>query len=340
MIKDISLADKNAFNSSVTHPLQSFEWGQFREKTGVKVIRKAFYDSEKLIHGFQLTIHKIPHTHLTIGYLPKGFLPTKEVLEVLHIIGKENRCIFIQLEPNVKKDDVNKAFTNLLTGIFKPSSHPLFTKFTFQLDLEKSEEELLGAMHQKTRYNIRVAQKHGVSIQEETSDKAFDEFLRLNRETNLRQGFYSRPDNEFRKMKEILGLGKTNTNGLSMHLFTSTYEGKTLNAWILFIFKDTLYYPYGASSNEYRNVMSSNLIMWEVIKFGKKNGLKLFDMWGALGPNPDPNDSWMGFHKFKQGYGAQLIEFIGSYDLILNPIAYKLYALADKLRWMYLKVKR
>lgn len=326
------------YNRLVHHPLQSFEWGEFRQETGVKVIREGFKKNEKLSAAFQLTIHKIPKTNVTIGYLPKGFLPTKALLTELQRIGKENNCIFIQLEPNVKRtDDIPEVFNDKL---LRPSAHPLFTKFTFQLDLTISEEDLLARMHQKTRYNIRVAKKHNVIVQEETSDEAFNEFLKLNRETNLRQGFYSRPDSEFRKMKDIIGLGKKDTAGLSMHLFTSQYEGKRLNAWILFIFNDTLYYPYGASSSEHRNVMASNLVMWEAIKFGKEKGLKLFDMWGALGPHPDPKDSWIGFHTFKQGYGAELVEFVGSFDLIINPWLYKVYMLADKVRWLYLRARR
>ncbi len=84
---------KNAFNSIAPHPLQSYEWGEFREKTGVKVIRR----------GFQMTIHKIPYTPWTIGYLPRGGIPTKEMLEELEKIGQEEKCVFIQLEPYVKK---------------------------------------------------------------------------------------------------------------------------------------------------------------------------------------------------------------------------------------------
>src|SRR5205085_2895165 len=110
--------------------------------------------------------------------------------------------------------------------------------------------------------------------------------------------------------------------------------------WILFVFKDTLYYPYGASSSLHRNVMASNLIMWEAIKYGKSLGLKKFDMWGAMGPEPDQNDPWFGFHRFKQGYGARHVEFIGSFDLVLSPAAYQLYKIADTLRNFYLKIKK
>ena len=105
-----------------------------------------------------------------------------------------------------------------------------------------------------------------------------------------------------------------------------------LVAWILFLYKDVLYYPYGASSDQYKQTMASNLIMWEAMKWGKKHGAKLFDLWGALGPNPDPNHSWYGFHRFKEGYGGELVEFVGSYDLVINPLLYSVYNVLYPLR--------
>jgi lipid II:glycine glycyltransferase (peptidoglycan interpeptide bridge formation enzyme) len=81
-------------------------------------------------------------------------------------------------------------------------------------------------------------------------------------------------------------------------------------------------------------------MMWEAIKFGKKLGLKKFDMWGALSDNPDKNDSWYGFHRFKQGYGPEHVEFVGSFDLVINPMFYEIYKIIDKIRWVFLRIKR
>lgn len=316
-----------------THPLQSFEWEEFRKKTGVKVIQG---------NSFQLTIHPIPFIGKTIGYLPKGPLPTKSMIDELKEIGKEKRCIFIQLEPNVLKDH-KSSIINLKS--LHPSAHPLFTRYTFQLDLTKSEDELLKAMHPKTRYNIRVAQKHGVEVVEDNSDEAFEQYLKLTFETTKRQQFFAHTQQYHRIQWEtlphkIINHKSSIINQLSSHLLLAKYKGKTLVAWILFVLGDTMYYPYGASSSEHRETMASNLMMWEAIRFGKKLGLKTFDMWGALGPNPDPKDPWYGFHRFKEGYGGKLIEFVGSYDLVISPFLYELYKVADTLRWLLLKSKR
>jgi len=317
-------------NKQVNHPLQSQEWGKFREKTGIKVIRT---------DAFQLTIHKIPYFKSTIGYVPKGDLPNEKTIGDLKKIGKEENCIFIQLEPKIE----NGEKINLKSLGLTPSAHPLFTRFNFELDLSKSEEELLINMHPKTRYNIKIAQKHNVKIEEDSSKKAFLEYLKITKETTKRQGFFAHTKSYHRLMWETLrpktNNEKLNFNELTAHLFIAKYKKEILVTWILFVYKDTIYYPYGASSSSHRETMASNLMMWEAIKYGKSLGLKKFDMWGSLGPDADKNDSWYGFHRFKQGYGPRLVEYVGSYDLVINPYLYKLYVLADKIRWAILKKK-
>ncbi len=338
---------------NANHPLQTLEWGEFRKKMGVKVIQS---------DSFQLTIHKIPYTPFNIGYLPKGPLPNKKMVSELKRIGVDENCIFIQLEPNIAitetqkrtetqnfSDSVNNSVRSVFANLgLAPSFHPLFTKYTFILDLTKSEEELLKNMHPKTRYNIRVAQKHEVSVVEDNSDSAFETYLKLTFETTKRQGFYAHDENYHRSMWQTLrqrsDVRSQKSDKLTAHLFLAKFRPPDsdlrpliLVAWIVFIFKDTIYYPYGASSTKHREVMASNLMMWEVIRWAKKMGLKKFDMWGSLGPNPDEHDPWFGFHRFKQGYGGKLVEFVGSYDLVIKPFWYQLYKIADKIRWLFLR---
>ncbi|MBI2405891.1 peptidoglycan bridge formation glycyltransferase FemA/FemB family protein [Candidatus Microgenomates bacterium] len=322
----------------ITHPLQSREWGEFREKTGIKVVSGKDLPAQA---GFQLTIHKIPHTPWSIGYLPKGPLPTKGMIVELNKIGKENNCIYIQLEPNVEASEKFKVQSSKL-GLH-PSMRPLFTKYNFVIDLTKSEEELLAAMHPKTRYNIRVAQKHGVTVEERTDDEAFKIYLKLYFETTKRQKYFGHTPEYHRllwqTLNENLKLKIENSERVIPHLLIAYYKGAPLTTWLLLQFKDTLYYPYGGSSEQHKNVMASNLVMWEAMKLGKKLRCKQFDLWGALGPNPDQNDPWYGFHRFKQGYGGRLVEYVGSYDLVLNPIFYWIFHLVDKVRWIFLRLK-
>ena len=349
MVREVTELDRKKYNSVVTHPLQSWEWGEFREKTGVRVVRLGEFDGKKLVGGVQMTIHSIPHTNYTIGYIPKSIEPTAEVLTELGAIGKKNKCIFVKLEPNLEvqsaKFKVQNYNAKLKAYKLLPSAHPLFTKYTFEIDLTKSEEELMKEMSSKTRYNVRLAQKRGVVVGEDSSPEAFNRYIELTMETTKRQGFYAHDEKYHRTMWETLRSekvesGKWRGENLSAHLLTAKFEGKILVTWVVFLFNNVLYYPYGASSNEHRDVMASNLMMWEAMKWGKSRGAKSFDLWGALGPDPDPKDPWYGSHRFKEGYGARHVEFMGSYDLVLNPLLYSIYNILHRLRWLVLRFKK
>jgi lipid II:glycine glycyltransferase (peptidoglycan interpeptide bridge formation enzyme) len=320
-LKIISDSQKSQYNKSVTHVMQSWQWGEFREQMGVKLSRFGLYDDKKLIDAFQITFHKIPFLNQYVGYLPKGPFPDQDLAKALKEIGQKNNCAFIKLEPNIKINNSQSKIDNS----FKTSPKPMFSKHNFLLDLTPSEERLLANMHPKTRYNIRVAEKHGVKVEDRTDDGALEIYLKLYFETTKRQGFAGHNANYhrtvFKTLKEA-GLAK---------LMIATYEGEPLTAWCVFIFKDTIYYAYGGSSKSHPEVMSNNLVCWEVIKLGKKLGLKTFDMWGALGSDPDPKDPWIGFHRFKKGYGGELVEYIGTYDYILNWPIYILFTFIDKL---------
>lgn len=341
MWRAITLKDTKKFNNLVSHPLQSYEWGAFREKTGIQVIRRGWEEKGKLIQAFQLTIHPIPHTSWTIGYLPKGTLPTEKLIDELKKIGKENNCIFIQLEPNVVRhsEEAQSADARMIGLGLIPAAHPLFTKYTLQIDLTKTNDELLKSMHPKARYNIKVAQKHGVVVAEEHTQEAFEIFWQLTKETTSRQQFFAHTKQYHQDQWAILPHA-SQEDTLSSHLLFAKYQGKPLTAWILFVFKDMLYYPYGASSQEHRETMHSTLMMWEAIQFGKKHHLKSLDLWGAAEPNAKPSDPWVGFTQFKERFGPTRIEFVGSYDLVINPILYEGYKIADKLRWILLRLKR
>jgi len=342
VIREITAKDKSAFNKLASHPLQSFEWGEFRKLTGVKVIRKGIFEKNKLVSGIQVTIHPLPKINWNIGYFPKGKMPDEHQLEVLKEVGKNNRCIFIKLEPDVgtaiEKHQIEisaeKAIEEFLRKKGCKKGRSLFTKYSFQLDLKKSEEKLLKKMHSKTRYNIRLAGRKGVKVVIDNSEENFKLFLYLLfQETLPRQGFYAHTPDYYQNLWKVL-----KPAGM-VHLLRAYWKKETLAIFMVFIFNNKIYYPYGASTRKYRELMASNLLMWEAIRFGEKQGCKLFDMWGSLGPKANKNDPWYGFHRFKQGYGGDLVEFIGSYDLVLNKKLYPVYRTADEFRWGYLKAK-
>lgn len=318
LVKEVDETQKSAFNKLTNHPVQSWEWGEFRKRTGKKVVRLGLYDGKRLKEGWQLTIHVIPHTNFKLGVFSKGPGPNKEMLAGLREFAQKENLIFIRIEPNETKNEI------LLRRYGARPGRPFFTKSTFLLDLTKSEEELLAAMHPKTRYNIRVAQKHGVEVVEDNSKEAFKTYLNLTDETTKRQKFYAHTQEYHRLMWEVL-----HPAGIA-RLLTARYKGEIIAVWVLFVWKDTLYYPYGASTDKYKNIMANYAMMWGAIKFGKNLGLRKFDFWGR--------EEGKGYTRFKEGFSPQVVEFLGTWDLVINPALYILYRIAEEIRWALLKL--
>lgn len=310
---------KTEYDKHVTHVIQSWQWGQFRKSLEIPLIRYGLFQDNKLVRAFQISFHKIPLLNKFVGYLPKGPFPDSELAQALKQISKEKNCAFIKIEPDIEVN--NKT---AIDPDFRKAIKPLFTKYNFILDLSSSEEELLKNMHPKTRYNIRLAQKKGVKVVISGDKDALQTYLELYFQTTKRQRYFGHNENYHAKIYETFS--KTGQVKFAIASLANT----PLVAWMLLIRGDTLYYPYGGSSNVHREVMASNLVCWETIKLGKKLNLKYFDMWGALGPDADPKDPWFGFHKFKQGYGGRLIEYLGSFDLVLNYPVYYAFNFVDK----------
>lgn len=337
LIRPIREEEKQRYNHVVKHPLQTWEWGEFRRKTGVSVERVGFFEAGKLAKALQVSFHPIPFINKTAGYFPRGEMPDEEQLAALKQLAKKNNALFIKIEPNIAKSVNSPSAHHNLDKFLRQHDavpgRPLFTKYTFQLNLDKPEDELFQQLKSKTRYNINLAYKKGVRIVEDTTEQGMEIYLDILSETTKRQGFYAHSPQYFRQMWQELG--KTGM----LRIFHAVYEDTVVTSWIMFVWGNVLYYPYGASRSIHRNVMASNLLMWEMIKFGKNEGCRMFDMWGSLGPTPNTKDPWYGFHRFKEGYGGQLTEFLGTYDIVYHPQQYKIFRFVENLRWKALRIK-
>lgn len=322
--------DQHQYNSVAAHPLQSWQWGEARKKMGIDLLRLGEFEKDTLQNVFQVTFHPIPKTTFNIGYLPRSLWPSQATINFLYDYGKKHNVIFFKMEPNIKKSEFNDVISK--SKNIQQSSHPLFPIWTQVMDLQASEEEMLKNMHSKTRYNIRLATKKGVTVKEESTDEGFEKFSKLYFETTKRQKYFGHTKHYHQLVWETLKESMA-------HILIAYYEGKPLAAYELFYFNNTFYYPYGGSSDEHRNVMAANLIMWEAIRLGKKLGATSFDMWGSIAPDYDKNDPWAGFTRFKEGYGSQFVEMAGSYDLVVSPTLYKGYNILHKLRSIYLSFK-
>lgn len=301
------MSEAEEWNKRVTHPLQSWWWGEFRSKR----------QPVSRVAGTLVMWTKIPMTPWYFGYVPMGKIPSAREIELLMDEGKKNKAIGIRLEPNAQKGQMPKGLT---------PGRPLFKPKTFILDLTKPEEELLAGMHSKARYNIRLAQKHAVTAEEDNSDKAFERYLDLMfAGTAQRQRIYAHQRDYHEQLWSVL-------KEKMAHLWVAKYQGKIIAADIIFVFKERIYYAYGASALEHKEVMAPTLLLWEVIKWGKNSGMKEFDLWGA--------EEGRGFSRFKEQFGGKLVENTGTWDLPVNPVIYPVFRLMEEIRWKILRWRK
>jgi lipid II:glycine glycyltransferase (peptidoglycan interpeptide bridge formation enzyme) len=317
---------KDEWNRLATHPLQTWEWGAAREENGTPIVRFVGPDHAGDKAVFQATIHPLPFLRSKhIMYFAKSAIPSPAFLHSLSLYAKSHGMVYAKFEPNATIDEHAHISTQLIR-----SQAPLFPDWTQTLDLRASEDELMANLKSKTRYNVRLAKKRGVTVTQDNSPEGFATFFSLYLETEKRQHHYGHDEAYHRHVYEKMRPYS--------HLLIAECDGVPLAAYHLFYHNSTLYYPYGGSSAKNREVMAANLLMWEAIRLGKSLGATSFDMWGSLPPSKqnDTSDPWYGFTRFKTGYGTTFSQSVGSYDLVIDKLLYPPLMTAWKLRSKWL----
>lgn len=323
--------------------LQSNHWRTFQEAVGRKTFQLEEKDED---YDVIIYCHIVSHTLAIVGdyfYVPRGpvFLnyesgtrnyekKMESFFENLIILGKKNNAGWIRIEPSSEKG-LNIIKESLPKGVkIKKSASDVQPKEILVLDITKSEAELLSGMKQKTRYNLRLAEKRKVkvsSIEYNSSNaKHFDEFIRLVKITSERDRIKSHPEKYYRTMFEIIP-------GDILKLYAAEYKGKIIAANLVLFFGTTATYMHGASDNDFRNVMAPHLLQWRQILDAKRAGCGKYDF-GGVKTEDAGGKSWEGITKFKTGFAPETdpIKFPGDYDIVLNPLKYNLYRLIQKVK--------
>lgn len=289
--------------------LQSAEWLDFQEINGHKIYRLGLVDEENNLEAICGVLIKLLPFRKGYFYAPRG--PVGEPEELIDKIKKTTQkdgAIFLKIEPPAEI---------LLPPLLHAAS--VQPKQTLVLNLLKANEELLSLMHEKTRYNIRLAEKKNLVLK----TGALEDFWKLMEETTARDKFHAHPKKYYETMlKNINGDGKTE---MRVELRVAYFENMPLAAAIVGYFGDTVTYIHGASSNERRNLMAPYFLHWEIIKEAKNLGYKFYDFWGI------DEKKWPGVTRFKKGFGGFEISYPGAFDLPINKLWYKIYDLAKKI---------
>lgn len=314
-----------------SHLLQSMAWKQFQDALG----RKTRFLAIKRDLSTRL-VALVIQTPLPLGrsqlYIPRGPLlaahkmTLAEVTEVLtsfmtelQVWAKENNAIFARLDPALSKH-FHHFFTQL-GAVDAP--HDMSPRRTSMIDLTKSSEGLLAAMKPKTRYNIRLAAKKGVSVRISETQSDMTTVLDILHDTAKRDGFSLHEDHYYRKQLDILGpLGH-------LKLFLAELDGKVIAANLVSLYRNQMIYLHGGSRSTARDAMAPYALHWAAIEYGKEVHAETYDLWG-IAPTDDADHPWAGITRFKQGFGGTDVSTVGTLDLPFDGFWYGTYKVSKK----------
>jgi len=348
------------------HFLQTYEWGQVKAKYGWEPLY-AVWDADgkwkvestpHLLSTFHSPIaaalllkRQILRSgfaaRLSILYSPKGPLLdwTNEVLRNrvlndLQSFAKKQGAIFLKMDPDVvlgtgvpgsgeeAQDSSGQALVaELKRRGWEYSSDQIQFRNTVLIDLAPSEEELLARMKQKTRYNIRLAEKKGVSLRVGTKED-LGMLYRMYAETSVRDGFVIRDEGYYQTVWETFLANQSpilNYQLPTAEPLIAEVNHEPVAAIFVFYFAGRAYYVYGMSREAHREKMPNYLLQWEAIKRAKAKGCTVYDLWGA--PEVfDESDPMWGVYRFKEGLGGRVVRTLGAWDFAPSPLWYKMYS--------------
>lgn len=317
----VNLTDEKQLNDFVgsqkrSQFLQSWQWGEFQAKVSGEVWRIGVLDNGKLVASAKIISKDLPigkkYFYCGRGPIFAGGAWTEVagamILKEIARLARAEDIMFLRFDPVFPLTDFKRSITKTID--VQPSQ-------TIILDLSLSEAEILKNMHQKTRYNIRLAEKRGVKIVEADVSR-FEEFWQLLTSTGDRDEFNLHGRSYYKNMLQL--------DRNFMKLFFAEFKGKPIATALVSFFGDTATYLHGGSANEDRDVMAPYLIQWHGIKLAKANGQKYYDFHGI------DEAKWPGVTRFKKGFSGKEINYPGTFDLIYDQGWYSIYKMVRKIR--------
>lgn len=352
--------NSNSWNQIISnlpdpHFLQSYEWGQVKAKYGWSPYYAVWTEDGKfsVSSNYQLPITNVVAAALilkrtafrrfSIFYAPKGPLIDwtneslrKRVLDDLQSFAKKQGAIFLKLDPDVvlgrgvlaSVDEVAEnsgqaVMSDLKRRGWMDSSDQIQFRNTVMVDLSVSEEDILMRMKQKTRYNVRLAEKKGVTLRVgNLTDLPM--LYKMYAETSVRDGFVIRDEEYYMTVWKLFMQEAVNGPPSAVPLIAEV-DGEAVAAIFLFMFAGRGYYVYGMSRNAHREKMPTYLLQWAAMKHAKAHGCLTYDLWGA--PDVfDESDSMWGVYRFKEGLGGDVVRTLGAYDFAPSKFWYAMYS--------------
>jgi peptidoglycan pentaglycine glycine transferase (the first glycine) len=315
------------------HVLQTAAWAQLKGRFGWKAGYALVEDAGHIQAGGQVLFRALPLRLGCVAYVPKGPLINwaddalaDALLDALHRLCRQQRAIFLKIEPD---EEDNSTLAQRLEGWgFHLGLQTVQPRRTILVDLTPEPEDILAQMKSKTRYNVRLAERKGVTVREGTEhDLGLFYSLMVATGERDRFGVHSRVYYEAAYQLFVpRGIGR---------LLLAEYDGELIASVMVFACGNKAWYMYGASGDAHRNLMPNYLLQWKAMQWARAQGCRTYDLWGV--PDEDEKtlearflerqDGLWGVYRFKRGFGGRVVRYVGAWDYVYRPV----------LHWLYLR---
>ncbi|MCI8700576.1 MAG: peptidoglycan bridge formation glycyltransferase FemA/FemB family protein [Clostridia bacterium] len=327
-ITDLSekeLTELNEFleNHPKSHFMQSPEWAKVKTDWINEILIVRNPKSNKIVGTMSVLIRKIPGIHQNMMYAPRGFVCNPHDRETLQNLtnqvkelAKKYKAFIFKMDPDISNADAEfkilmKSLGYKFTKDSKKASRGLQPRIIERITLtNKTEEELLKSFNEKHRYNVRLSARKGVTLREGTKED-LPIFYDIMKTTEARDNFYVRPLSYFEKMWDAMGEDH-------IKLIFAEYEGQAISAVLPIKYGNKVWYLYGGSSNNHRNLMPNYLLQFEMMKWGLNTNCDIYDFRGVSGVH-GPNHPQYGIYIFKKGFNGDIIELVEGLTIVFNP---------------------
>ena len=343
-VRRLAADDLDAFQEYIRHSeygdvLQTPAWARLKSASGWRPHFLSVEDDGGLAGACVALERRLLKSPFTLLYCPRG--PVLDwsnplVFPVLAgeliALARERRAVLIKIDPpvsaasNAARDVLTrKGFRAVQSGGFGGVQ----PRCVMKLDISLGAEAAYESFKPKWRYNIRLAQKKGVVVREGGGSE-IDLFYDILLETARRDHFLVRGREYFHTMWREL-----ERDGL-IRLFLAEYEGRPISGALMYVMGEQAWYTYGASSNEHRNVMPNHIMQWAMIRAAAAAGCAIYDFRGvSCSIEGLEDDHLKGLNRFKAGFNAEFVEYVGEYDY---PVSKGLYFCWTQLAPLVMKL--
>ena len=303
--------------------LQTWAWGDMHRELGELYWRLIIEHNGKII-AVALVLRRGIKLGYSWLYVPRGPVFASGLSqedqdhvwelfeEKLTSLAKESGAFFVRIDP-LWDASINEYS---IPDTWRKASREVQPMHTLMLPLGPSKDMLQAKLHSKTRYNIKVAERKGVTISYSKDSKDVELFLQASREVSARTGFSYHPDEYYRVMIDVLGQKDM------AELAIARVEGEVLAVHIMLYANTVATYAHGASIPSKRSYMAPTLLYWDTIIRAKEKGMEQYDFFGIAPQEADPSHPWAGITRMKAGFSGHRVAYIGAYDFVCNEGLY------------------